>query len=274
MEILLTNDEFSEFINKTMGYVGAVYIKSVEQIPKNKQKYKVEKQKLKDTTHSIINYKYIETNVDMSFNTLKEAIDNKNYIKDECWLNSIYDFYKDTLLKERKRNNITRAKILEVIGKSEDDIKQGLSLKDILPFFEKYNLFLRVYDCFGKLIHRHDPLSYDNNNKKMYCMIKGNHVYTLNHNLKSLNQKIEDDDDTFRVKVHTDYYINEDKEPIPCRMFENIDDLLKMFKEKQENNSDKEKEIINLILKGNDLSQLVFELKEAGCEPSIKRQAC
>ena len=75
-----------------------------------------------------------------------------------------------------------------------------------------YTLFLRVYDCFGKLVHRHDPLTYDtNNDKKMYCMIKGNHVYTLNHNLKSLNQKIEDDDDTFRVKVHTDYYINEDK---------------------------------------------------------------
>jgi predicted transcriptional regulator len=147
-------------------------------------------------------------------------------------------------------------------------------LKDILPFFEKYNLFLRVYDCFGKLVHRHDPLTYDNNNKKMYCMIKGNHVYTLNHNLKSLNQKIEDDDDTFKVKVHTDYYIKEDKEPIPCRMFENIDDLLKIFKEKQENKSDKEKEIINLILKDNDLSQLVFELKEAGYEPSIKRQAC
>jgi hypothetical protein len=103
MEILLTNDEFSEFINKTMGYVGAVYIKSVEQIPKTNKKYKVEKQKLKDTTHSSINYKYIETNVDMSFNTLKEAIENKNYIKDECWLNSIYDFYKDTLLKEKKK---------------------------------------------------------------------------------------------------------------------------------------------------------------------------
>ena len=102
MEILLTNVEFSEFINKTMGYVGAVYIKSAEQIPKTNKKYKVEKQKLKDTTHSSINYKYIETNVDMSFNTLKEAIDNKNYIKDECWLNSIRDFYKDTLLKEKK----------------------------------------------------------------------------------------------------------------------------------------------------------------------------
>ena len=57
-------------------------------------------------------------------------------------------------------------------------------------------------------------------------------------------------------------------------MFSNIDDLLKIFKDKLDNKSVKEKEIINLILKDNDLSQLVFELKEAGYEPSIKRQAC
>ena len=44
MEILLTNVEFSEFINKTMGYVGAVFIKSGEQIPKTNKKYKVEQQ--------------------------------------------------------------------------------------------------------------------------------------------------------------------------------------------------------------------------------------
>ena len=102
MEILLTNDEFTEYTRKSRDYIGAVYIKSVEQIPKTNKKYNVEQQKLKDTTHSSISYKYIETNVDMSFNTLKEAIENKKYIKDECWLNSIYDFYKDTLLKEKK----------------------------------------------------------------------------------------------------------------------------------------------------------------------------
>ena len=109
-------------------------------------------------------------------------------------------------------------------------------MKDILPFFEKYNLFLRVYDCFGKLVHRHDPLTYDNNNnKKMYCMFKGNHVYSLKHKLTSLNQKLGDDDDTCKVKVHSDYYIKEDKEPIPCTMFEHIDDLLTRCQEKQDN---------------------------------------
>ena len=102
-DILLSNDAFSEFFEKTQGYVKAVYVKSAEHIPKTKKKYNVEKEKLKDTTHVSINYKYIETNVDMSFNTLKEAIENKDYIKDECWLNSIYDFYKDILLKDKKK---------------------------------------------------------------------------------------------------------------------------------------------------------------------------
>ena len=37
IEILLTNDEFSEFYYKSMGYVGAVYVKSAEQIPKPKK---------------------------------------------------------------------------------------------------------------------------------------------------------------------------------------------------------------------------------------------
>ena len=34
IEILLTNDEFSEFYCKSMGYVGAVYVKSVEKMQK------------------------------------------------------------------------------------------------------------------------------------------------------------------------------------------------------------------------------------------------
>lgn len=43
----------------------------------------------------------------------------------------------------------------------------------------------------------------------MYCMIKGNHVYTLNHDLKSLNQNIDNDENTFTIKTNSDYHINE-----------------------------------------------------------------
>ncbi len=49
----------------------------------------------------------------MEATTFKEAISNqKNYAKDECFLNTIYDFYRDNLLKaDEKRNAITRESI-------------------------------------------------------------------------------------------------------------------------------------------------------------------
>ena len=56
-----------------------------------------------------IKNRYSSTQIDVSKNTFKEAIERKNYIKDECWINSIYDFYKDSLLRpDKKRNLITR----------------------------------------------------------------------------------------------------------------------------------------------------------------------
>ena len=67
----------------------------------------------------------------------------------ECCINTLYDNYEQTLLRPDKQNNlITRETILEVLGKTEEDIKEGLTIKEVLPFFEKYKLKLRVYaDC-------------------------------------------------------------------------------------------------------------------------------
>ena len=54
---------------------------------------------------------------------IKEVIQRKNYIKDELWKNSIYDFYKDSLLRpDKKRNLITREIILKGLGRTEENI--------------------------------------------------------------------------------------------------------------------------------------------------------
>jgi len=116
----------------------------------------------------------------MNADTFKEAIENNNYTKNECWLNSISDFYGDNLLSDKRRKHITRETILNDIGMTEETIKNGISLNKIVVFFQKYNLQLRVFDIIGKLIFKYDPAHHNHNNKPMYCMIKGNHVYTLN----------------------------------------------------------------------------------------------
>ena len=75
-------------------------------------------------------------------------------------------FYKDTLLSTNKnRNVITKEIILNVLNRTEENIKEGLSVEDILPFFIKYKLRLRVFDMFYKLIFKYDPPSFNNNNK-------------------------------------------------------------------------------------------------------------
>ena len=55
----------------------------------------------------------------MEASTFKEALGKQNYAKDECFINSIYDFYHDSVLKtDKKRSVITRASILKTIGKT------------------------------------------------------------------------------------------------------------------------------------------------------------
>ena len=58
---------------------------------------------------------------------------------------------------DRKRNVLTRDKLLAIVNETEETIKLGISLKDVLPFLQKYKLKLRVFDVFGKMICRQDP---------------------------------------------------------------------------------------------------------------------
>ena len=135
-----------------------------------------------------MNYRYIHTNIEMSANTFQKAIELNRYVENECWINTIYDFYKDSLLRENKRHRITRENELETIGHTEETVKQGITLNEITPFVIKHNLYLRVFNPFYRLIFPYNPPVSDHNNKRMYCMIKGNHVYTLNHDLKILRR--------------------------------------------------------------------------------------
>ena len=55
-------------------------------------------------------------------------------------------------MSENKRKHATQEIILQDINKTEENIKDGVSVKYIIPFFKKYNLQLRVFDIFGKCI--------------------------------------------------------------------------------------------------------------------------
>ena len=95
-------------------------------------------------------------------------------------------------------------------------------------------------------------------------MVKGNHVYTLNYNLKSLEQKQNQDHDIV-VKTSPNYVINEDKTAHEFQMIESLDDIIIILRTIDTD----EKQIINLIYKDDDLNELFCKLKQAGYEPKI-----
>ena len=112
-----------------------------------------QKAKNKATEKLAAFYRFTTTEIDMDASTFKEALGKQNYAKDECFLNTLYDFYRDNLLKaDGKRNPITRESILKTIGKTEQNVKDGLLIEDVLPFFVKHRLVLRVFDKVCKVI--------------------------------------------------------------------------------------------------------------------------
>ena len=65
------------------------------------------------------------------------------------------------------------------MNKTEENIKDGLTIEAVLPFFVKYKLRLRVFDLMYKLIFRYDPPTFNRHIPPLYCMITGDHFYTL-----------------------------------------------------------------------------------------------
>ena len=59
------------------------------------------------------------------------------------------DRYGDTLFSQSKqqRYRLTREKMLEIIGKTEATIAQGITIQEFEPFFAKFRLQVRVFDA-------------------------------------------------------------------------------------------------------------------------------
>ena len=75
-----------------------------------------------------------------------------------------------------------------------------------MPFFEKHRLQLRIFDKFYHEIFKYDPPVRNHHNKAMYCMMADDHIYTLNHNVKRLEQKQDADREEIKpLTVGNDY---------------------------------------------------------------------
>jgi len=283
-QICLTDPNFKQMQHMRPGYLDAIYIK--EWTPKRTDGAVSNPRQARQRTAGdkvAIEYKYCSTQLDLTKQTFREALRKSNYNEHECFLNAIVEQYsceKGLLDPKKTQNIITRETILELLGRTEEDIKEGLTIDEVLPFFVKYKLKLRVYDLYYNLIHKHDPEVPNFNNKPMYCLTDGNHIYLLDKDLESLAQMTKGDE--YKVVVGSDFRTPDKPVKADHKMIEHIDELLDILRESdssgQEEEADskprkknkKPENITQLVQKYDNLNDIVWQLYKAGQRPSIR----
>ena len=105
---------------------------------------KQKKEKLKNAENVSMYHEYIETVFKPNASTIKEAIARNDYIENECWVNA--------LVEPRKKNQLTREKILDVLKMNEEEFnKNGASIEDV---FNHFTIPVRIFDIIGNCIYK------------------------------------------------------------------------------------------------------------------------
>ena len=264
---LQTDREAYDELEFHKDYIDCIKLLSVERVDDDVN-FDPKNEKLTNTANLSMYNIYIQTPLDSEFETFKEAINVKHYKENECWFNTITDWYKDTLMgeKRREKNRLTKESMLKLMNKTEDDFKtNGASIQDMVPVFEHYGIQVRIFNSFIKPIFKYSPTKYNHHIPTLYALVNNNHIYTANENLQMLRQMVAvRENQDVSVKASPDYHINEKDEPTECKMIQSLNDL-KKFREKDE---------YTLIYDGNDLTQLFYEGKMAGYEPQVRFTGC
>ena len=108
-------------------------------------------------------------------------------------------------------------------------------------------------------------------------MMADGHIYTLNCDIKKLEQSLDDETDDMKLKVGESYVIREDAKATPAKMFKDIDDITRIIAEmgpaEIDDNGKPIARILKLIHQHDDLMKILNDLIAAGYLPGISFDA-
>ena len=266
MMVMGTDENFRSQM-QSLEYVDAIRIEKVEEVDEKDEHKTPTARNLRNAQNISIYNRYVETEINTDYMTVKEAIAKENYRENECWINALTDHYEETLMRQKRgslaKPALTRERVLEMLGMTEEGfVEKGASIMQMEHIFKEYNIPARIFDFNCNLIYKHDPTKSINNVRTFNGLVKGNHIYVINNDLKNLKDVMHKTHD-MQVKVSDNYHIDDRKKPIKCKMIDNINDLLKLTDE----------EDYTLIHRDNDLPKLLHDFKQSGYEPFVKYQA-
>ena len=270
-ELMITMNSSSEFKEATghlIEYADAIRIESVEIVETDTGGYDEKEEPLQQGNSISTYYRYIQTEVNAEAETMKEALHKQNYRENECWINALLENFEGTNLTREKRQQkntktLTRDKVLELLDMTEEEfINTGATINQMDKVFKFFNIPVRLYNFTGALIYEYNPDNYEKGQVKIFRgLVKNNHIYLLNHDLETLRQI--QPKHKYNAFTTSKFYITDRTEPIEYKMFDNVDELLKMT----------DKEEYALIHSDNDLVKVFHQLNEAGYKPHINYQA-
>ena len=130
-EICDTDANFHNRERNAPGYLEGIMVLSFDLKPAEGgvDPVTTRKRAAEDGELSMMNHRYVTNRLDVSQGTFKEAMTRENYIKNECWINAIYEFYGENLLRaDKTRSKVTRKDVIQILGRTEESIKRGCLL--------------------------------------------------------------------------------------------------------------------------------------------------
>ena len=232
-----------------------------------------------DITKKAITNEYTKYKINLQANSFKDIIENEHcdYVKENfrpssCFLTAIINkFY--AYFEKRDKNNVryhkelTYSYLCQILNIPDKPFKNAVSFNMVVnTFCKKFNFVgLYAYDCYNKLRVAHKPID-KKNSISLRVLIHDGHVYEMNDCIKSLEQKINDDDDEIvNLIVSNKYNIMEKKQEsleLFCHEPTEIIDAIKI--------NSKNEDILQLkIISYFDIKTVLFCLIDGGYIPKV-----
>ena len=267
MMTMRTDREFQNLISSQVyDYADAIRIEEIVDVSDvSAGDIDIREERLRDAENMGIYHRYIETEVDATYHTIRDAIQNQKYRENECWINALVDTFEGSELMRQKRGKLaktlSREKVLELLNMKEDEfIEQGASINQMDVVFKHFNIPARIYNFCNQMVYSHDPPKNSSNvrSRNFTALVKNNHIYTVNYDLNSLSKRADVED--FEFNVSQNFYISDKEEPVKYKSFDNVDELLKLTDEDE----------YYLIHVENNMAKVLHQLKSARYEPYVK----
>ena len=145
--------------------------------------------KLKDNTKKVLCCRYMKIVKNPKCTDIENLVVDISTVKGGCWIDLLLNVYTKSFNKRCKRFKISVDTLIDFLGRKPDN-DYSYSIEEVLPFFVKFKLTLKVHDVKGRELFSYMPEKYNDNHPKSMIIVSNNHVYRMNYLIASIEHRV------------------------------------------------------------------------------------